>query len=261
MSVFSLDGKVALVTGGGKGIGKGISRAFGAAGAAVAVASRTEADVESVAKEINDSGGRAISCPVDVTDFSQLPGLVDRTVSELGGLDILVNCAGGGYHWYAFTDTTVEMVEQAFHFTTAAVFELTRLAVPHLVQRPGASIINIGSVTVGTASRGHLTYEVAKAGLTQMTKSLAADLGPKIRVNIIHPSAIETEGLQQVLEANPEMRASLADRYRMRRIGTPTDIAGAAIYLASEAASWVTGISLDVNGGAVDESRNQFPDL
>ena len=262
MTAFSLDGRVALITGGGKGIGEGIARAFAAAGAAVAVAARTAADVERVAKEVEAEGRRAIAHTADVNDLSQLPGLVDRTVDELGGLDIVVNCAGGGYEWHAFTDTTVEMLEGAFHFTVSSVFELSRLAVPHLLERPGASIINIGSVTVGKALRGHLVYEAAKAALAQLTKSMAADLGPKIRVNLIHPGATETHALRQILDnAPPEMRQSMIDRTRLRRNGTPEDIANAALYLASPAASWITGVLLDVNGGPVDEFRSMFPDL
>jgi len=263
MDAFSLEGKVALVTGGGKGIGKGIARAFAQAGADLALVSRTAADVEAVAAELRDAGRRAVACPADVNDLSTLPGVVDKAVTELGGIDILVNCAGGGYHWHAFDDTTVEMVEDVFHFTVSSVFALTKACVPHMLQRPGASIINIGSVTVGKSARGHLTYETAKAALVQLTKSLAADLGPKIRVNIIHPGVTETEALRGVMEhMTPEQLDNLARQARMKRNGTPEDIGGAAVYLASPAASYVTGVELLVAGGAVDEGgQTTFPDL
>lgn len=262
MESSSLTGKVALVTGGGKGIGKGIARSFSRAGADVALVARTAGDVEAVAAELRDGGRRALACPTDVNDIAVLPNVVDQVVGELGGLDILVNCAGGGYHWHSFEDTTVEMVEAQFRFTVTSVFALTKAAVPFLLQRPGSSIINIGSVTVGTASRGHLAYETAKAALVQLTKSLAADLGPKIRVNIIHPGATETEALMQVMkDMPPEMLEAIKQHARMRRIGTPEDIGGAAVYLASAAASYVTGIELPVTGGPVDEGSPQFPDL
>jgi 7-alpha-hydroxysteroid dehydrogenase len=130
------------------------------------------------------------------------------------------------------------------------------------LERPGASIINIGSVTVGKALRGHLAYEAAKAALTQMTKSMAADLGPRIRVNGIHPGAIETAFVREFLDDAPaDLREAMIERTRMRRNGTPEDIARAAVYLASNAASWVTGTMLEVNGGPVDEYRARFPDL
>lgn len=259
---FSLKDRVAIVTGGGKGIGAGIAQTFAEAGAAVTVVARTQADVDSVAKQIQANGGRSLACTADVKDLSQLPDVVERTVAEFGGINILVNCAGGGYEWQPFMDTRVEQLEGAFHFTVSSVFELSRLAVPHLLASPGASVINIGSVTVGKALRGHLVYEAAKAALTQMTKSMAADLGPRIRVNIIHPGATETPALRGILDnAPPEMRQSMLEHTRLRRNGTPEDIGYAALYLASPAGSWVTGTEFHVNGGAVDEIKQNFPDL
>ena len=262
MEEFSLAGRVALITGSGRGIGAEIARTFSRAGAAVAVTARTAGDVEAVAKEIEASGGKAVAIQADVGDVGNLPGLVTRTVDELGGLDIVVNNAGGGYEWHAFMDTSVEQLEAAFHFTVAAPFRLCQLVVPHLLERPGACIINIGSVTVGKSIRGHLAYESAKAALTQLTRSMAADLGPRIRVNGIHPGAIETAFIRQFLDNGPvELREAMIERTRLRRNGAPKDIAAAALYLASPAASWITGTMLDVNGGAVDEYRSKFPDL
>jgi len=259
---FSLHGRVAIVTGSGRGIGAAIARALARAGAAVTVTARTASDIEGVATEIEASGGTALAHRMDVSDMEALPELIDRTVEKLGGLDIVVNNAGGGLEWHAFLDTSVEQLERAFHFTVSAPFRLCQLAVPHLLERPGASIVNIGSVTVGKALRGHLAYEAAKAALTQMTKSMAADLGPRIRVNGVHPGAIETAFVQQFLDDGPpELREAMIERTRMRRNGAPEDVASAVVYLASPAAAWVTGTMLEVNGGPVDEYRARFPDL
>jgi 7-alpha-hydroxysteroid dehydrogenase len=262
MDDFSLEGRVALITGSGRGIGAEIARSFGRAGAAVTVTARTPADVSNVAKEIEAAGGRALAYPTDISNHANLPGLIEQTVKELGGLDIVVNNAGGGYEWSSFLDTSVEQLEAAFHFTVASPFRLCQLAVPHLLERPNASIINIGSVTVGKAMRGHLAYEAAKAAVTQLTKSMAADLGPHIRVNGIHPGPIETAFIREFLDNGPpELRTAMINRTRLRRNGSPADVANAAIYLASPAAAWVTGTMLEVNGGPVDELQAMFPDL
>jgi 7-alpha-hydroxysteroid dehydrogenase len=262
MDEFSLQGRVALVTGGGRGIGAEIARTFARAGASVALTARTASEVEAVAKEIQAAGGTALAYPTDIVDHDNLPGLIDVTVDELGGLDLVVNNAGGGYEWCSFLDITVEQLEASFHFTVATPFRLCQLAVPHLLERPNAAIINIGSVTVGKALRGHLSYEASKAAVTQLTKSMAADLGPRIRVNGIHPGATETAFIRDFLDSKPaEFREAMINRTRLRRNGTPTDVANAAVYLASPAASFVTGTMLDVNGGPVDEFQSMFPDL
>jgi 7-alpha-hydroxysteroid dehydrogenase len=261
MTSLSLEGKVALITGGGKGMGAAIAKTFADNGAAVAVAARTASQVETVALQIRADGGRAIACPTDVTELSSLPTLVERIVTEFGGLDVVVNSAGGGDEWRPYGEMNVADLEGSFHFNVAAPFELARLAVPHMLARPGASIINITSGTPGKSMRGHLIYDVAKAALNQLTLSLAAELGPRIRVNAILPGPTETEALREVLDHRPELRSLLSQYIRMRRTGSPDDIAHAALYLASAAASWVTGTLLEVNGGTVDEGQARFPDL
>jgi 7-alpha-hydroxysteroid dehydrogenase len=259
MDHFTLAGRVALVTGSSRGIGAAIALAFVEAGASVALVARTTADIKARADEL---GGRpnAIALTADVTDVDQLPPLVDQTVRELGGLDILVNNAGGEVS-PPFLETRVRHLEDAFHFNVAVPFELSRLAAPHLLQRPGASIINIGSIVVGQSVRGHLAHHVGKAAQAQLTLSLAADLGPKVRVNAILPGAIETVALQRYFEAKADLREQLAASVRMRRIGTPEDVAMAAVFLASPASSWMTAKLIELDGGPIDGIREYEADL
>lgn len=257
---FSLAGRAALITGGGRGIGAGIARAFAEAGASVAVVARTSSDVDMLAAELRSSGANAIALTADVTDLEQLPTVIDRTVETFGGLDIVVNNAGGEVS-PSFLDTRVSDLEAAFHFNVSVPFELSRLAVPHLLQRPGASIINLGSIVVGQSVRGHLAHHVGKAAEAQLTISLAADLGPKIRVNAILPGAIETEALLRYFDAKADLRDQLTANTRMRRIGTPEDVALTAVFLASPASSWITAKLIELDGGPVDGLIEYEPDL
>ena len=257
---FSLEGKVALVTGGGRGIGAGISKALAAAGASVALVSRTKEQLDATAAEINDAGGRAVPVAVDITNIDNLPGVVDQVVRELGGLDIVVNCAGGGDMWRPITENTVDELDEAFHFNVSAPFELVRLATPHLLERPGSSVINIVSGAIRVPTRGHLSYDAAKGALYYATRSMAAGLGPKVRVNAISPGIIETEAMKAVV-ANEEVLKMLHGITRLRRLGTPADIGNTAVFLASDAASYITGVCIDVDGGQVGEMHQQFPDL
>ena len=260
-NAFSLTDKVALITGGGRGIGEGIARAFVDAGAAVALVARTKEQVEAVAEDIRAAGGRAVALPSDVTELGALPGLIERTVDEFGGLDTVVNCAGGGDMWRAFLDDSADELTSAFHFNVAVPVELVRLAVPHLLERPGASVVNIVSGAINLQVRGHLSYDASKGALLYATRSMAASLGPRIRVNGIMPGIIETEAMKAVVSQHAAVLDQLIAHTRMRRLGTPGDIGLAAVYLASPAASWLTGVLLDVDGGTVGEMNPMFPDL
>lgn len=261
MNLFTLEGKVAIITGGGRGIGAGIARVFSDAGAAVALTARTLAQVEEVAAEINAAGGRALAIQADFYDNSQLPAVIDRTIAEFGGIDVLVNNAGAGGS-PPFIDTRVEHMQAALQLMVLAPFELARLAAPSMLERPGASIINMTSVGHYRHSRGNLAHHTAKGAMAQFTRLLAADLGPKIRVNAIAPAAVETPGLREVFAKHGEaMREKVVRNMRLRRMGTPEDIAYAALYLASPAAGWITGTVLDIDGGRVDEIEEKSPDL
>ena len=246
----SLDGRVAVVTGGGKGIGAAIAHRLAEAGADVALTARTAADLDAVADTVRSVGRRALVVPGDVNDLDLLAELVDRTVAELGGLDILVNNAGGSTS-RPFLQTTVADLEASFHFNISSPFELTRLAVPHLLDRGGGAVVNIGSVAGSKAVRGTLTHSLTKSALAQLTRLGATELAPRVRVNAVLPGAIETDSLATFLSTmDPSVRDEMLRRTPMRRNGLPDDIAHAVVFLASPAASWITGQLLTVDGDA-----------
>jgi 7-alpha-hydroxysteroid dehydrogenase len=258
---FSLEGKAALITGGGRGIGAGIAHSFVAAGASVALVSRTAAQVDAVAAEINGAGGKAVAIPSDITDLSNLDGVVERVANELGGIDTVVNCAGGGDMWRSFLDNTAEEMEEAFHFNVTVPFQLVQKALPHLLERPGSSVINIVSGAIALPARGHLSYDASKGGLLYATRSMSAALGPRVRVNGINPGIIHTEAMEAVVASREGLLETLNQRVRLGRLGAPEDIGSTAVFLASPAASYITGVLIDVDGGAVPEGVSQFPDL
>ena len=262
---FRLDGKVALVTGAGKGIGAAIALAFAEAGADVSLLARTVADLDGVAEQVRNQGRRATVIPTDVIELGQLEPAVARTVEELGGIDIVVNNAGGAVP-APFMDTRAEHMEWAFHFNVSSPVELTRLCVPHLLERGGGSVLNIGSMAGAHTSRGYLAYGTAKAAFAHATKLMASDLAPRIRVNAILPGAVETWALNWYLgymdDQGTPVRETMVDRTLLQRNGTPEDVAAAALYLCSDAASWVTGKLLEVDGGWCFELLpRRIPDL
>lgn len=259
---FRLDGKAAVITGAGKGIGAAIATAFAQAGADVVITARTADDLDAVAEEVERHGRRALVHPGDVNDLALLADLVEISARQLGGVDIVVNNAGGSVS-YPFMDTTVEQLERSFHFNVSVPFELTRLAVPHILERGGGAVVNIGSVAGQKAVRGSLTHSLTKSALGQLTRLMAVELAPRIRVNAVLPGAIETDALRRFLDEKGEgIRETMIARTSMRRNGVPEDIAPAVLYLASPAASWVSGRLLEVDGLAAAELiPNRQPDL
>lgn len=244
---FRLDGKAALVTGAGRGIGRGIALAFAAAGADIALLSRTRSDLDDVAKTISGLGRKAIVLPCDVSDESSLKLAVDSTVSELGRLDTLVNNAGGTGPNDPLR-TTPEQFLKALEWNVLPAFALTRLAVPALRQSGSASVINITSAAARYAQRSFSNYGTAKAALTQLTRLLAQDFAPHIRVNGIAPGPVVTDSLAKFL--TDDVRKAMEKRTPLARLGSVDDIAAAALYLASPASAWMTGKILELDGGA-----------
>jgi 7-alpha-hydroxysteroid dehydrogenase len=244
---FRLDGRVAIVTGAGRGIGAATAIALAEAGADVVSAARTEADIETTAATIRGLGRRGLAVPTDVTVTDELHRLVETTVSELGRLDILVNNAGG---WLPrpVLETSERAFEAALRFNVTAAFLLTQQAVPHLAAHGEGAIVNISSRAASMVQPVFVAYATAKAALSMMTRALAPELAPKVRVNAIEVGGVETEALSRVL-ADDETRLRLEDNTPMRRVGQPEDIAAAVVYLAAPASSWVTGKVVEVDGG------------
>jgi 7-alpha-hydroxysteroid dehydrogenase len=245
---FRLTDKVAIVTGAGRGIGRGIALGLAEAGASVVCAARTVATIDEVAKAICGASGRALAVPCDVNDHAQLEEVVAKTLKEFGRIDVVVNNAGGSPPSGALK-TTEKAFEHAFHFNVTTAFVLTRLAAPHMFEVGGGAIINISSALSHLVEKPFVAYGTAKAALNHMTRLLAYEFAPRIRVNAIAVGSVETDALAPFLKARPDLRTKMEEMTPMKRIGTPEDIAAAALYLASPAASWVTGKVFEVDGG------------
>ena len=257
---FRVDGRAAIVTGAGRGIGAATARVLADAGADVVLASRTAEQLEGVAKEIEAAGRRAVVAPMDVNDNDSVASLVDRCIEAFGRVDIIVNNAGGTMP-RPLLDTSPGYLERAFHFNVTSAFVLSKAAVPHMLAAGDGSIVNISSAIGRLRDRGMLAYGTAKAALSHMTRMMAADLAPKVRVNAIAVGSVATSALEVVLESD-DLRDQMVQGTPLKRLGEPDDIALAALYLASAAASFVTGKILEVDGG-LEEANLELglPDL
>ncbi|MFO1538181.1 MAG: SDR family oxidoreductase [Actinomycetota bacterium] len=244
---FRLNDRVAVVTGAGRGIGAACARALAEFGADVVLTARTESQLREVAADVERLGRRALVVPGDVSDLSTIPALVDATVAEFGRLDVVVNNAGGSMP-QPFLDTSVKAFEGAFHFNVTTAFALTQAATPHLLEHGHGAVVNISSVMGRVRDRGFAAYGTAKAALAHLTRLLAADLAPRVRVNAIAVGSVATSALEIVL-TNDALRTEMVDKTPLKRLGEPEDIALAALYLASDAAGFVTGKVWEVDGG------------
>ncbi len=244
---FRVDGKVAIVTGAGRGIGAAAAVALAEAGADVVLASRTKEQLDTVAEQVRAHGRRAIVAPTDVNENEAVEALVATALSELGGVDIVVNNAGGTAP-RPFLMTSAGYVERSFHFNVTTAFVLTKAAVPHMVERGGGSVVNISSAIGRLRDRGFIAYGTAKAALSHMTRLMAADLAPTIRVNGIAVGSVATSALETVL-TDDAIRTEMVTKTPLKRLGEPDDIALGVVYLASPAASFVTGKIFEIDGG------------
>jgi dehydrogenase/reductase SDR family protein 4 len=247
---FRLDGRVALVTGGSRGIGRAIAHGLADHGAAVVINSRKPEACERVAAEIQSGGGRALSAPGNAGRAEDCQAVVNRVMSEWGRLDILVNNAAANPQFGPLVEAPESALDKIWEVNVKGPWRLTRLAVDAWMGEHGGAIVNIASVGGIRGEPLIAAYGASKAALINMTRALAVELGPRgIRVNAIAPGLIRTD-FSRVLVDTPEIRERMTASSALRRVGEPEEIAGAAVFLASDAASFVTGSVLVVDGGA-----------
>ncbi|RLQ20266.1 glucose 1-dehydrogenase [Seongchinamella sediminis] len=252
---FSLQGRVAIVTGAGKGIGAAIARGFAEAGASVVLAARTASDLEALAMEVNTLGSEALCVPTDVLDFDQLQALVTATMAQFGRVDILVNNAGGFPPRPALQTSAAEF-EAALRFNVTTAYELSRLCAPQLAERGDGCILNISSIAGHKPAPCFSAYGTAKGALSLLTRELAQEFAPRVRVNAIAVGSTRTDALNTVLTA--EVEKTMVDLTPLGRLAEVEDIAVGALYLCSPAASYVTGDILGINGG-LERLNMQMP--
>jgi NAD(P)-dependent dehydrogenase (short-subunit alcohol dehydrogenase family) len=248
---MKLQGRTAIITGGAGGIGQSVSRLFAAEGAQVAIADLLDQEGAQLEAELNHAGRKAFYQRTDVSDAGQVQALVQRTVEELGPPDILVTLAG----WLRVA-MAIHVEEADFDRTIASHIKgtwlLAKHSLPHMMQAGGGAIVTISSMQAYGAIPGRIAYEAAKGGISAMTRALALEYGPaNVRVNAICPGIIITprNEAKHGTDFTPDEVKARIESYPLRRLGRPQDVAKAALFLASDDASWITGTDVFVDGG------------
>lgn len=245
-----LAGKVVVVTGGSSGIGAHTAREFAAQGAKVALLARRKELLDAVVEDIVAAGGTAVAVPTDVTDAGALDSARDRIEAELGPVDVLAAFAGGGGGQYALPELTEQVWREVLDVNLTSTFLTVQAFLPGLRERGAGAIITMSSTAGRQPSQANLAYGVANAGIVMLTRQLATMVGPDgVRVNCIAPSSIRTEKVRQHMP--PEVQEKVAAMHPLRRLGEMGDVAQTALFLASDAAAWLTGLTIDVTGGRV----------
>jgi NAD(P)-dependent dehydrogenase (short-subunit alcohol dehydrogenase family) len=248
---MKLAGKVSLVTGAALGIGKGIARVFAQEGAKVVVVDWDDKNGEKSAAELRDGNHEALFVKCDVSNEEQVQAMVDKTIEAFGRLDILVNNAGIGVYKSILEATSADW-DRCLGVNLKSVFLCSKYAIPHMQAVGKGVIVNISSVHAHATANGVAPYAASKGGITALTRNMAIDYGPAIRVNAIAPGWVWTPLIENLFKNYPdpaEMVNTVSQRQVMKRMGTPEDIGHAAAFLASDEASFITGTQLFVDGG------------
>jgi len=246
-----LKGKIAIVTGAASGIGEAIALRFTCEGACVVVVDIQDRGLQ-VVEKVRQQGGKGEFLRVDLSDMAQVEGVIPSTIERFGGLDILVNNAGlyGWMNKKAIGDTPEEVWDKTLDVNLKSAYLLCKAAIPQLIRRGGGSIVNIASIGGIEAFPEFAAYTVSKAGLIALTKSLALDYGRQhIRANAVCPGAIDTPGNDVFIEDRAKYLDIIASLTPLQAPGVPADVASAVVFLASDEARYVTGITLIVDGG------------
>ena len=247
--MFSLDGKVALITGSSRGIGKAIAEAMADAGARVVISSRKAGACESVAESIRAAGGEAVAIPCNVSDLAQVQSLVDATLDHWGRIDVLVCNAAVNPHFGPSLEISESAFDKVMSTNVKNVLWLCRAVIPQMAERGDGAVIIVSSIAglKGTSRLG--AYAISKAAGMQLTRNLALEWGHRnVRVNCIAPGLVRTDFARALWE-DPENHAKALAAYPLGRLGEPEDVAGAAVFLAARSGAWITGQTLIVDGG------------
>ncbi len=248
-SVFSLDGKVALITGASKGIGFNIAEVFASAGAKVIISSRKQDVLDEKANHLKAQGYEATGIACNVGHMEELPLLVKKAAATYGSIDILVNNAAVNPAYGPVHETSLEVFDKIMNVNVKAPYELCRLCYPYLRKSSGASVINISSIGAVSPEAGLGIYSVSKAALVSLTKVFAKEWGDSgIRVNAICPGLIETK-FSRAIWSDDKVMTKFLQQLSIKRTGTPTEIALMALFLAASASSYSTGSIFTSDGG------------
>ncbi|MDW5612583.1 SDR family NAD(P)-dependent oxidoreductase [Mycolicibacterium sp. D5.8-2] len=253
---FNLDGQVAVVTGAGKGVGQGIARVLAEAGATVVGTARTESDIVATIAGIERAGGKGLALVADAMSRADGERVVDTAAERFGRIDILVNNVGGSTY-ARFLDITDDDFRHTFDWCVTSAFIMSQLAAPHMLEAGRGSIINISSGSARFGIRALTAYCVAKGGLEALTRAMAQELAPKIRVNAIALGSFATEGLQGSLDLLPGSLEKMKQATPLHRLGDVEDLGRLCVYLATRDC-YATNSIFHVDGG-IDSNNSPLP--